>query len=290
MLNKRLFDQIKEASEIQLQKSQILLAIYSRKIEEIVEKNVNDLKDKIRFNLEQYGVNESLYSNRINEIIKKYYSEIETITTEYENLYANVEIELQEAVSNQQIAVVNVSRILDYKAKFLRSEEYKKYLKTKEELKYQLENSVQKAEFDEITKRIENLVDPLEMYDKKVNACIEKFNKYKEVIKACEEKKNECIKSVENELEKLLVLYSEKSLAVSKKSNGFFGIFKIFNLINGKSKFEKRILDDLEIKLIDMNGKSESIVNVIETNVIEFVAKIKTMKNAINAEYDLAIK
>lgn len=289
VLGSKILQDIKDISDVEVQKSQILLAIFLRKMDEKVESSIEELRKGLKYQVEFYGRKAEEYNDKIESIVNKYTTEITKVTDEYENLYVNVELELQEAVSNQKVAVANLKKIADTKEKFLNSAKYQEYLETKLELKTQLDNCVQKVEFDRISNLLDNLVNPIDLYNKKMNACVKKYYDYNKIVEQCEKKKLECIDSIDANLDEVINSAIERAL-VNVKPSPFDFIRKIINLFSGKTKLEKEVLEKMENKIQVLSEQNNTRIENIENSTVEFVSNILSVKNTIKQEFNSAIE
>lgn len=289
VLGSKILQQIKDISDVEVQKSQIMLAIFLRKMEEKVDSSIEELRNGLKYQVEFYGRKIDDYNDKIENIVNKYTNEITKVTDEYENLYVNVELELQEALSNQKIAVANLKKIADTKEKFLNSAKYKEYIETKLELKEQLDNCVKKAEFDRISALLDNLVNPIDLYNKKMNACVKKYYDYNQIIETCEKKKLECLTNIGSNLDEVINSAIERAL-VNVKPSPFDFIRKIVNIFNGKTKLEKDVLEKMENKIQVLSEQNNNRIENIENSTVEFVSNILSIKDAIKREFNSAIE
>lgn len=287
VLGSKILQEIKDISDVEVNKSQILLAIFLRKMEDKVEGSAEELKAGLKYKAEFYGRKLEEYNEKIDSIVSNYINEITKVTDEYESLYTNIELEYQEAIANQKIAVVNLKKISDSKEKFLKSKKYQEYIDTKLELKTQLENCVKKVEFDRISDMLDNLVNPIDLYNKKMNACVKKYYDYNQIIEKCENKKKECIDNIEANLDEIINFAIERSL-VNIKPSPFDFVKKIINFINGKTKFEKNVLEKTETKIRNLSNENDLRIKNIENNTVEFVSTILSLKDSIKKEFNIA--
>lgn len=289
VLGSKILQQIKAVSDVEVEKSQVMLAIFLRKMEEKVDSSIEELRSGLKYQVEFYGRKVADYNDKIESIVDKYTNEITKVTDEYENLYVNVELELQEALSNQKIAVANLKKIADTKEKFLNSEKFKEYNATKLELKEQLANCEKKVEFDRISALLDNLVNPIDLYNKKMDACVKKYYDYNQIVETCEKKKLECLTNIGENLDEVINSAIERAL-VNVKPSPFDFIRKIVNVFNGKTKLEKNVLEKMENKIQVLSEQNNGRIENIENSTIEFVSSILSIKDTIKREFNSAIE
>ena len=124
-----------------------------------------------------------------------------------------------------------------------------------------------------------------EIYNKKMNACLQKKNNYDIIITKCETEIEKCATNMEN---KINALFSDKSSQISMKEEGFFAkiINKIKNMFSGKAKFNTYVVEPMNIEIEMMDSKLPDITNNIEQETVLFVAKMKQAKEEVNKLFE----
>ena len=282
-LGERLVGKIEEISNIEVSLLKLSSAIYVRSVDDKINSGIDSIKSNFISQAKGYGISEEVYSSELSKIIDGFTSEINKISSEYEIQFVNLQLELQEAMANQQIALVNAKKVSDLKDEFRESEKYESYLKTKSDLQNQLNNSLEKEEFDKYSKLLENLSDPLDVYNFKRDAAINKYYDYNNLISQCESKMDESLNLILSEIDKIVDATVEKSLVIRKENIITKFINKIKNMFSGKANYEKKV-KAYETVISSLSEESTSKIDSIRNNTIDFLAEIKVVKDDINSK------
>lgn len=282
-LGERLVNKIEEISNVEVSILKLSSAIYVRSVEEKIANGINDIKSNFIGIATGYGISESVYSGQLNKIIDGFNSEISKIKDEYEIQFVNLQLEIQEAMANQQIALVNAKKVVDLKEEFKESEKYAAYMKSRKDLETHLSNSLSKVEYDKYSKLLEELSDPLDVYNFKRDASLNKYYDYNKLISDCESKLDESLNLVLSEIDRIIGLTVEKALIVRKENPISKFINKIKNIFSGKSNYEKKV-KTYETVISTLSEESGSKIESIRNNTIDFLAEIKVSKDNINSK------
>ena len=277
----RLMDSIKEVMEMENAKTELVSALYLRKINEKVKNGIELIENSLKGQANVYGVNYELYKDRVNTIIENYTKEIEKLREEYEFQFVNLQLELREALANQKIAIVNAKKITDTKIEFMKSDKYNEYLSTKQKLEDNLNNALKKTEYDKYYNIIESLADPLEIYNQKKISALNKYSAYDSLIKSCESKINYCMDETFSEIDRIIRENVESSLILPKENVVVKIVNKIVNIFSGKTKFESK-LKLVETNVINLSLKSDEKVEEIRSSTIKLVAEIQSEKDTLS--------
>lgn len=282
-LGERLVNKIEEISNVEVSLLKLSSAIYVRSVEDKIASGINDIKSNFIGIATGYGISESVYSSQLQKIIDGFNSEISKIRDEYEIQFVNLQLEIQEAMANQQIALVNAKKVVDLKEEFKVSDKYASYEKSRKDLEAQLSNSLNKEEYEKYSKLLEDLSDPLEVYNFKRDASLSKYYDYSKLISDCEAKLDESLNLVLSEIDKIIGLTVEKSLIVRKENAITKLINKIKNIFSGKSNYDKKV-KTYETVISTLSQESESKIESIRNSTIDFLAEIKVSKDNINSK------
>lgn len=261
--------------------NQELLNIYNSKISSI-EKNIDD---KILY----YGRNIEDYSAQKENILNKYTEEFQKIYDQRKMQFFNIENEITEIQSNQKIAITNFYKVVDDRNKFLKTEKYNEYLSQKQEFQEIVNSTLNHDEFDKYTKLLEELVDPLEEYNKMMIGLLQKYNGYDALIVECDKKLEECLIATKSDFEKIS-RFRNQSLAVINKKNFVVAFFeKILNKFSGASKLEKEFIQEIENELSNIEKENNSIVSEISSQTNRIVELIENVRSEINSNYKFVV-
>lgn len=279
----RLMDSIKEVTELEMSQVELTSALYLRKTEEKIKLGKESIENSLKSQASVYGVNFEKYKKRVQNVISNYEIEIEKIRAEYEFQFVNLQLELRETLANQKIALVNAKKITDMKKEFIESDKYKKFLSEKKELVENLNNALEKSNYDYYVNLIKNLVDPVETYNQKKESAMKKFNDSYALINSCEAKIKYCMDETYSEIDKIIKENVENSLVIPKENGITKIINKIVNLFSGKSKFENKI-KQVENNMNALSSNVNEKIEKIRNNTIELVAEIQVEKEELSGQ------
>lgn len=278
----RLVDSIKECTELEMSKEELLTAVYVRKTEEKINSGIEKIENSLKSQATVYGVNYDNYVNRIEEIKNNYLKQINKLKEEYQFQFVNLQLELRETLANQKIALVNAKKVSDMKKEFMESDKYKEYISLKNNLEFHLNNALKKEEYDKYEKLLENLQNPIDIYSVKKMSAMKKYEDLDSLVKSCEIKINYCMNETYSEIEKVINENIESSLLISKETIITKLINKVTSIFVGKSKFESKV-KAMENSISNLDSSSVSKIEKIRNNTIELVAEIQVEKEALNS-------
>ena len=179
---------------------------------------------------------------------------------------------------------------MEDKNKLLEGKTYAEYIHKKDEFQKVIDSTLNHEEFDKYTKLLEELVDPLDSYSKKLSAIVNKYAGYDEIIKECENKLSECILASKNDFDRI-TKYRNTALQVSKKGNFITNFFrKILGKFGKGTKLEKEVFQKMQTELLDIEKDNLVSANTINSQTISLVAKIEELRETMNTEFKLAIE
>lgn len=245
--NTILIDELAKLNELEINKTKVLTAIFSKTIQEIKLKKIQSLQSNFEEQAKFYGQYLEDYDEIYKEMLSRYEEQLDKITEKYNELYINMQLELQEAECNQKIAITNLKKSFDIKQK----------------LSDTLQNDLR------------------EEYAKKMIACMQKKINYDIIIDECERELNKCASNMEK---KINALFSDKSSQISLQEESALKKFvnKIKNIFTGASKFNTYVIEPINVELEMMDSKLPDITNEIHQETVNFVAKMKQAKDETN--------
>ena len=217
-LGYRLLDNMRETMKLESTKTELISALYTRKIYEETKNGIDAIEENLKVQASFYGIDYEEYANRIEELKNNYIREINKLNEEREFQFVNLQLELREARANQKISLVNAKKIYDSKEEFMKSVQYKEYLDKKEKLTPQLNLSLEEKDYKEYCTLLKELIDPLEIYDEKKEIALKKYNDYNSIINSCENKIDECMNETFEEIKNILNENIENSLSTKKEN------------------------------------------------------------------------
>lgn len=288
-LGTRLMTQIRDLSELEVQKLEIQIAKFNKEISSYYETKISTIEENIDSQIEYYGKNVSDHENEKNQILDKYKKEFQKIYDIRKEQFFNIQVEIQELQANQKIAFANFKKVADDRKAFEESSKYSEYILKRQELENIINSTVNKEEFEEYSELLANLKDPLETYTSKLEALVNKYAGYDEIILECEAKLTDCILSAKKDFDEI-AKYRNTNVAVLENGNFITNLInKILSRFAGKSKFEKDVIQKMESELVEVEKSNLEITNAINEQTIYLVAKIEELRDVINSEFNIAI-
>jgi len=250
-MNTILIDKLAELNRLEIDKAKVLNAIFQKTTKDTMDKKIESLKSNFEEQAEFYNQNLADYDEVYKQIVEKYTNQLTQIIKKYNELFINMQLELQEAECNQKIAITNLKKSFDIKEKLSDS----------------------------------NQIEMLEEYSKKLIACMQKKSNYDIIINECEKELDKCASNTES---KINALFADKSSQISLKEESGFAklINKIRNFFTGETKFNKYVVEPMNVELEMMENKLPDIINEIHQETICFVAKMKQAKDETNKIFE----
>ena len=243
-LNENLYNMENIENEI----SRIEIAIYQKKIEELEDKKINEIKEFFEQKAKFYNQKIEKYNYEINNNIEKYKNQIEKLINSYNNLYINIFKIMQNAINNQKISVANIVTLTTKLQK--------------EDLK------------EEELKKIKN----------NIIACAEKKLNYAVIIDECKARIKWCIQNVQNDINEIftnniyqLQIYNEN--IVNKIIRNFQ------NIIFGKSNYKKFLINYENDYLRKIKAKNNIKILDITATINGIIKQMKETKKQISIKY-----
>lgn len=280
---------INEISELEILKAEILYSKFQNTLKKEYEEKIKLVENDFLSKAKVYGKNPDEIINEKNNIIKKYDAEFQKIYDSRREQFINIQNEIQEMVANKMIVIANFNQVAKNKETYMDSEVYQEFVMKKNKFKNIIDTTLKSDEFNKYTKLLNELRDPLEVYQKKYIALATKFNSYDEAIKECEQKLYDCIEVSQQDF-KAIVSHIDMSLVTVKKSNIFYNIInKIINKLSNGSKFQKDVIQKIEKDILSIQQENQTNIELIENQTIGLIATIEQVRENINNEFKVAI-
>jgi len=256
-INMILFDKLSELNKLEITRTKILTAIFIKTVEENVDRKLQALEENFYKQAELCNQDLLDYHDICSEIMKKYQNQLNEVIEQYNEMFINLQMELQESECDQKIAII------DFKKSF--------------------NNNKANKYFNKYMKRENN---------RKINACIQKKYNFDVVIEECEKELDKCTKIVKEELnnlfgDQLCKMLPHKEIKGVKAVGGFFG--KIKNIFVGKSKFNQYCIEPINLEIKVMEENLPDIKKNIYEQSIKTVSKIRQMKSKTKKIYNKMI-
>lgn len=287
-VSERLVSTINELSNTEVNEISLLIAIIKKNVVDLIEKNMKKLEDEFIAKCDYYGKSNTDASSEKEEILNGYRNEFNRIASKVEEEYMNLALELQDAQSNQKIAIVNMKKVISSKKKYIESDEYEKFLAKIKELENKRDNCLVKVEFDKIVNYLDNVKDPIEIYNKKIDAYANKYIRYCGLEEACIVKLEKCNEKVENAINSVMQ-YDVGQLAVVNKKSIFSIFSKILNKISGAKKFEKEYIFKKKENIEKIKVSTDNVLEEIDKEIDEALAVLEVYSLKINQAFSQAV-
>lgn len=288
--DEKLVNIVDEITQLEINKAQLLYAKFQNTLVKSYEASIKQIENDFIAKASLYGKKETDCVAVKNDIISKYDEEFQKIYDSRRLQFINIQNEIQEMCANKLIVIANFKQIIANKIAFIKSNGYTDYLNKKQKFKEIVDTTLVHDEFDKYTKLLEDLKDPLEIYQNKLVALAAKYDNYDATIKECEKKLEECVESSLGDFEEIC-RFVEKSLVANKKENFLSKLLsKIFNKIGSNAKFEKNVVQKMQNELVEIDKDITESVDVIEEQTIDLIATIEEIRDAINLEFNSVVE
>lgn len=289
-INEKLMKNLTKLTELETNNLAIKSAIFVRKITEKIDMSIKEIELRINEEIEFYGQNPENYLEYKKATINKYAEEFKKFSEEYELQYINIIQELQETYANQKISIANCKKMKNFKDEYLESNKYQEYKQIKAKYKEDMDNSLTKEEFERNMNLLKNLKNPIDEYDTKIKACIEKAKDYELIIEKCNEKLEECKQKAIEELNNY-VSNKTSQLVIYKKNNIISKIInKITNIFKGKQKVQTYVIDKTKQELNTLETDANNTKNNIRENTINLIEQLIGIREEVNHKFSENIK
>lgn len=284
-MSEKLSNTIKELSNIEVNEISLLIATIKKNLTDLINKNMELLENEFIAKCDFYGKSSDSVSKEKEEILKGYKEEFDRIASKFEEEYMNFALELQEIQESQKTTIIDMIRIIDSKDQYIESPEYEDFLDNIQTLEIRKNNCLVKAEFDELVDFLDTVEDPIDIYNKEIDALAEKYIRYCGLEEACIEKIKDCNVEAEKVISSVMK-YDVGQLALINKKSIFSFFSKLFRKITGGKKFEKEYLlkkrENIEKIKVDTNKTLENIDKEIDNILILLDVYNSKIKQAFN--------
>lgn len=280
-ISERIFKTLQDISQYELNEIQLLIAIIKKNITDSIDKHMETIGNEFKNSCEYYGKNVADVVITRDEIINGYNEVFNKIASKFEEQYMNLALEIQEAQSNQKIAITNMKRVMDSKTKYINSDEYVSFKNKIKELEAKRDNAEIKAEYDSVVEYLESLRDPVELYDEKLEMFAQKYISYCAIEEQCIEKLKECNGRAKEAIDSVMK-YEVGQLAVAPKKSIFSFFTKFLNKITGAKRFEKEYVLKKKNNLEQITVSTDALSEEISNDTISIVYSIDAYKQSIN--------
>ena len=289
-INEKLMKNLTDLTELENNNLKIKSAIFLRTINDKINNAIKEIESRIDEEIKFYGQKIENYSEYKESLLKNYLNEFEKILDEYELQFINICEQLIENYANQKIAIANCKKIKNLKDEYIESDKYKEYKKIKAKYKEDMDNSLTKVEFEKNMNLLTQLINPIDEFDIKMKAFVEKVNDFEMVIQACNQKLEDCKQKAIAEINKIV---SNKStqLVIYKNNNIISKIInKITNIFSGKQKLKINVIDRKEDEIKILETETNSAKYNVKENTIKFIEQLIGIKDDMDKKFNKSIE
>lgn len=280
-ITERLSNTVKKLSDLEVNEVHLLVAIIKKKVDELINKNMKILENEFSINCERYNKHPESVINEKNEILQGYRKEFNRIASKFQEEYMNFAIQLQNIQSKQKIAIANMKKMANSKRKFIKTGEYSKFLAKIENLEEKRDNCLVKSKFDKIVNYLDNVKDPVDIYETKIDAYSEQYVRYCGLEEACiEEIKRSgvhVLKAINDVMQ-----YDIGQLAVVNKKSIFSIFSKLFNRLSGTKRFEKKYLLKKKENIEKIKENTDKELSEIDKEIDNILAVLDACNSKID--------
>ena len=280
-ITERLSNTVKELSDLEVSEVHLLVAIINKKVRELINQNMKILENEFFINCEQFRKNPETAIKEKNEVLQGYRKEFDRIASKFEEEYMNIAVQLQNIQAKQKIPIANMKKMANSKRKYIKTGEYSKFLAKIENLEEKRDNCLVKVEFDKIINYLDNVKDPVDIYEKKIDAYSEQYIRYCGLEEACIE---EIKKSGDHAVRAIrdVMQYDMGQLAVVNKKSIFSIFSKMLNKLSGAKRFEKKYLLKKKENIEKIKENTDKELSEIDKEIDNILAVLDACNSRIN--------
>ena len=246
-----LSDVISSLSSLENDRLLLWATIYTRKCEELKKKKITDFKKYFDTNLKFYKRDLAKYSKQYIELEEKYEKLISSLINQYMVQYQYIQNEEVVANSNQKIAIANfiVSKRGEEKA------------------------------------RLENNSALIEKSERKIFATAQKKLNYDVIIDECNSRLQKCMNDTYVKIDEIFDISDNK---LTTYRNSLFNSLKHFFRVTftGDSCFNKYVLENLKIKLGNIESHTISAVSDVKLEMMLFISQMEKVRIDVNSSFN----
>ena len=240
-----------DLSEIEANKLLLWATIYTRKVEEIKEKKLKELKKYFDEQIAFYKRSPQKYAKEYEKLYAKYEESIDKLYQQYNVYYQYIQNENVFAQTNQKIAIANfvVSKRAATKAK------------------------------------TDNNIVLEEKSNKKVFATAQKKLNYDVVINECSARLEKCMEDTYTDMNKIFDI-SSMLISVKKEKylDKFFNFFKI--KFAGEKSFKEFVLEPLKARIDNIEKLSVARASEVKIDMLVFIGQMEKIRSDINLAFN----
>lgn len=255
-VSERLMSTLNEISNIEVTEISLLISIIKKNITDLINKNIKILSDEFLEKCEFYGRSISQVNSEKVELLNCYKEEFNRIASKFEEEYMNLSLELQEVQANQKIAIANMKKVVDMKAKYIESEEYK--------------NTSENSEVS------------IDVYNRKIDMLADKYIKYCGLEQACIVKLKECNERIENAINSVMQYEVANKIAIVEKKSIFKFFSQLFKKFSGEKRFQREYIDRKRENLEKIKVSTDTVLVELDKQINDSLIILEAYSSKIN--------
>lgn len=255
-VSERLMATLNEISNVEVNEIALIISIIKRNINDLINKNMQILSDEFLEKCEYYGKSISQVNSEKIELLNSYKEEFNRIALKFEEEYMNLALELQEVQSNQKIAIANMKKVVDMKAKYLESEEYK--------------NDSENSEVS------------IDVYNVKIDKLADKYIKYCGLEQACIVKLKECNSKIEKAINSVMQYEVINKIAVVEKKSIFKFFSKLLSKFTSEKRFQKEYIEKKKENIEKIKVSTDTVLSELDREINDSLIILDAYNSKIN--------
>ena len=284
-INNELVAQIKYIIELETRKFLIDIARFNKIVLNDYDEKIKQFEEELEAKISIYGKNKEKFENKRQEIIKSYKDEFDRVYKKRKTQLRGIQAEIQEIQANQKIAIANFKKFEEYRIVYLKSNEYRDFIEKKEQLQYMLEHAVTIEEANNYQQVLNKMQNPIDNFEGKMSALVEKYNEYDILVDACEKKIDECIEATLDDFNKISLKHETHMIDLKKQNKVFYYISKIISFIGGARSLEKHVINKYKNAILELSKINDKCIKTIDKQTLDLVCNINNIREDINEEF-----
>lgn len=284
-INNELVAQIKYIIELETRKFLIDIARFNKIVLNDYDEKIKQFEEELDAKISIYGKNKEKFENKRQEIIKSYKDEFDRVYKKRKTQLRGIQAEIQEIQANQKIAIANFKKFEEYRIVYLKSNEYRDFIEKKEQLQYMLEHAVTIEEANNYQQVLNKMQNPIDNFEGKMSALVEKYNEYDILVDACEKKIDECIEATLDDFNKISLKHETHMIDLKKQNKVFYYISKIISFIGGARSLEKHVINKYKNAILELSKINDKCIKTIDKQTLDLVCNINNIREDINEEF-----
>ncbi len=284
-INDELIAQIKYIIELETRKFLVDIARFNKIVLNDYDIKVKAFEDELDAKISLYSKNTEKYDKKKQDILQSYKSEFDRVYKKRKQQLHGIQAEIQEIQANQKIAIANFKKFEEFKIVYSKSQDYRDFIEKREQLEYMVQNASTIEEANNYQQVLNKMQNPVENFENKMNALVEKYNQYDVLVEACEKKIEECIDATLDDFNRIS-LKKETHMVDLKKQNKIISfITKIIGFIGGTAAFERNVFNKYKNAILELSKVNDTCIKTIDKQTMGLVCNINSIREDINEEF-----